>query len=263
MIPSISAGPEEFTRAVTQALLQEMEAFLAQYRRETGIETDWKTPLLGFADVDHPYIRSLRELISPHPLPTGGDPARGPDHPQLLRPLSGGHRPGQHRRRRPLPHLDPGVHGDQSDVPAHERPPSAGHRVLGLSRRLPGEHRLPGPGPYLQQLVSAPHRLCRRAGHLRHEQHAHHPGRLLRAFLLPGHRSARSAGGAQKRENCLYKREGKCGACIRRCPVGALSAERPFDRARCREQLCVHEAAYGERVCGKCTVGMPCTFQAP
>lgn len=77
-------------------------------------------------------------------------------------------------------------------------------------------------------------------------------------------------------EACLYKRNGSCGLCIRKCPAGALS-EGGFDRHKCYEQ-CLKNAAiyndfgssyasdeenYGSEVCGKCIAGMPCTYRIP
>lgn len=82
-------------------------------------------------------------------------------------------------------------------------------------------------------------------------------------------------------EYCLYKRDGSCGKCIRRCPAQALTKE-GYDAKKCNgmcdENAAVHvgyadtpsyqlENAEGEligsNVCGKCVTGMPCTYQIP
>ncbi|MCZ0861130.1 hypothetical protein O0S10_07825 [Methanocorpusculum sp. MG] len=62
-------------------------------------------------------------------------------------------------------------------------------------------------------------------------------------------------------ELCLYKQSGGCGKCFARCPSGALSAE-GFDRRRCFA-VCMENAALypGCDVCGKCVVGVPCSFR--
>ena len=61
-------------------------------------------------------------------------------------------------------------------------------------------------------------------------------------------------------EFCLYKRSGKCGKCISRCPSGALSPE-GFDRERCFAVCMENEVRYpGCDVCGKCVTGVPCSF---
>lgn len=81
----------------------------------------------------------------------------------------------------------------------------------------------------------------------------------------------------ETREFCRYKQNGRCAACVSRCPSGALT-QREYDRracyAVCRENAAVYtqfgnsyaaapgEAilASGSEVCGKCVVGLPCTF---
>ncbi|MCD7897374.1 MAG: hypothetical protein LUG50_11980 [Planctomycetaceae bacterium] len=64
-------------------------------------------------------------------------------------------------------------------------------------------------------------------------------------------------------ELCLYKRNGTCGLCMRRCPQGALTPD-GFDRRKCWEQCLGNDRLYpGAQVCGKCVVGMPCSLTAP
>lgn len=71
------------------------------------------------------------------------------------------------------------------------------------------------------------------------------------------------------RHNCLYHREGSCGACIARCPVGALSKQ-GHDKSACRSYVygAVPEAVgtkYGVRQtgCGLCQTKVPCEAQVP
>ncbi|MCD8554659.1 hypothetical protein [Seleniivibrio sp.] len=83
-------------------------------------------------------------------------------------------------------------------------------------------------------------------------------------------------GKPQTEENCLYKRNGKCGVCMKRCPSGALTPE-GFARHKCQEILLKNAAIYnsfgtsytdadgnsvssGSDVCGKCVAGVPCSF---
>lgn len=89
----------------------------------------------------------------------------------------------------------------------------------------------------------------------------------------------------KKEEACLYIKNGTCGACMIKCPAGAISSE-GFDRHKCYEQ-CLKNAAiytefgssyagsceegvqqdetdnYGSEVCGKCIAGMPCAYKKP
>ncbi|MGE4277272.1 MAG: hypothetical protein AB7E30_08895 [Lawsonibacter sp.] len=65
-------------------------------------------------------------------------------------------------------------------------------------------------------------------------------------------------------ERCLYKRSGTCGLCMKRCTVNALSPcgferRRCFDR--CRENR-VRGGPNGANICGKCVVGLPCSFSS-
>lgn len=64
-------------------------------------------------------------------------------------------------------------------------------------------------------------------------------------------------------ELCLHKRTGTCKVCVRRCPGGALT-ETAFDRQRCYGVCRKNEEQYhGAEVCGKCVVGLPCSFRRP
>lgn len=70
-------------------------------------------------------------------------------------------------------------------------------------------------------------------------------------------------------ENCLFHREGTCGACIARCPVGALSRS-GHDKAKC--SVYVYNTLPGELSarygvpqtgCGLCQTKVPCEAQIP
>ena len=65
-------------------------------------------------------------------------------------------------------------------------------------------------------------------------------------------------------EFCLYKKNGSCLLCVKRCPIGALTAE-GFDRLKCHLHLEENgkHLQSGSTVCGKCLVGMPCSFKRP
>ena len=53
-----------------QEILEHIHTFVREYQKERELTARWKQPLMGFADANSPYIRSLKELISPtHYLP--------------------------------------------------------------------------------------------------------------------------------------------------------------------------------------------------
>ena len=56
----------------------------------------------------------------------------------------------------------------------------------------------------------------------------------------------------------------KCGACIDRCPVNAISLETGKDNYACHNALLESKKIYPGYVgCGKCQVGVPCEFTRP
>lgn len=72
-----------------------------------------------------------------------------------------------------------------------------------------------------------------------------------------------------RRANCLYYREGTCGACIGRCPIGALS-HAGHDKNKCRSYVygTIPEAVnaqYGVTAtgCGLCQTKVPCEGKIP
>ena len=94
---------------------------------------------------------------------------------------------------------------------------------------------------------------------------AHRLGSVITDLALP----ATSRSTPDYRHNCLYHREGGCGACIARCPAGALSRE-GHDKSACRNYVysAVPEAVgvrYGvsQTGCGLCQTKVPCEAQIP
>lgn len=73
----------------------------------------------------------------------------------------------------------------------------------------------------------------------------------------------------ERRFNCLYYREGTCGTCIRRCPVGAISVD-GHDKKKCLSYVyeTIPKAVtekYGVKVagCGLCQTKVPCESRIP
>ena len=55
-----------------------------------------------------------------------------------------------------------------------------------------------------------------------------------------------------------------CGACIRRCPAGAISLEHGKNQQKCKQWMDRTKKEYDPRYgCGKCQVGVPCEDRIP
>lgn len=72
--------------------------------------------------------------------------------------------------------------------------------------------------------------------------------------------------GQQQEQACLYKYDGSCQKCVRKCVNEALF-EKSFDRFKCYEMLMKNvdehsEVGYAD-VCGKCLVAVPCSHINP
>lgn len=74
--------------------------------------------------------------------------------------------------------------------------------------------------------------------------------------------------------NCLYLSEGTCGACVERCPAGAITREGGHDKRKCEayaygtlRPLFAEYGVEGERGgaigCGLCQTGVPCETGIP
>lgn len=68
---------------------------------------------------------------------------------------------------------------------------------------------------------------------------------------------------------CLYKRDGSCGACMARCPAGAITPE-GHDKMKCREYLqtvispySLEHYGHASPGCGFCQTGVPCEDRIP
>lgn len=94
---------------------------------------------------------------------------------------------------------------------------------------------------------------------------AHRCGSVITDLVLAP--SARSDQGYA--DNCLYYRNGSCGACISRCPVGAITFA-GHDKVRCADYVYgAIPAAVGEKYgvsatgCGLCQTRVPCEERIP
>lgn len=71
----------------------------------------------------------------------------------------------------------------------------------------------------------------------------------------------------EDKEYCLYKAGENCIKCVERCVNGALKVD-SFDGHKCYEMLIYNDIYHSDllkstEVCGKCCVGLPCSFTDP
>ncbi len=89
-------------------------------------------------------------------------------------------------------------------------------------------------------------------------------GTLVFDAVLPEAAYASHETGATE-EFCLDRRGGRCDACIKHCPSGALT-EAGLDKRRCFKYLCQVDKHFHDLgsclVCGKCATG-PCALSVP
>jgi ferredoxin len=69
---------------------------------------------------------------------------------------------------------------------------------------------------------------------------------------------------------CLWYAKQSCAACVKRCPVDAISTRNGHDKEQCFRYIRQTTAPYvherfglGDTPCGLCQVGIPCEFQIP
>lgn len=47
-----------------EKITQMIQEFVKEYERQEHISTKWGSPLVGFADANHPYILKFKDLIA-------------------------------------------------------------------------------------------------------------------------------------------------------------------------------------------------------
>lgn len=72
--------------------------------------------------------------------------------------------------------------------------------------------------------------------------------------------------GSMDKETCLYRYDSSCSQCVDRCVNTALFKDH-FDRRNCYEMCLKNKDRFKQigkaDVCGKCLVGLPCSFTNP
>lgn len=240
-----------------------MEGFITEYHNDHDHQVDWKRPLVGYADANSPYILGLRSIISEtHYLPEDilkgctviisyflpfaesvGADNETDDEPSRLWSLA------YTETNQMLSQLNDylidqielmGFHGA---VPENAGTIDNEHIYSNWSQRHIAY--AAGLGTFgMNNMLITENGCCGRFSSI-----------VTDLPVVPDE--------TRKAEFCTYRLNGKCGICMKKCPINAFDAYRGYDRRSCFVRLDDFERRLGTDACGKCTVGLPCTFRRP
>lgn len=249
-----------------QRVIQEIQEFVADYGISQHCSTEWGEPVVGFADTHDPLFVKLREVVSEtHALPT-----------ELLSDA-----------RSVIAFFLPfakAVSLTNSKERVSSREWAAGYietneLIAELNRHL---SKLLAADGHHSATIPATHnwiedKLISNWSH-RHIAFITGLGRFgLNNMLITEKGCAGRVGSfitsavmepdsRPEGEFCLYKYDGSCKKCVRKCVNEALF-ETSFDRFRCYDMLLEnveeHRALGYADVCGKCLASVPCSHVNP
>lgn len=258
-----------------QKIEREIARFIKTYQARKEIATEWGTPEVGYADAHSPYVRSLRQIISPsHGLPE----EVLPDATVVLvyyipfaKALAKSNAPGRL--------ASPAWARAYEETNAMFQKLNA--HLIAFLDRLGYQAVVPKATATFDQkkLISDwSHRHFAYAAGMGtfgvNNMLLTRQGCCGRFFSLVTNLPA-EPGQPMEEELCPYKKDGSCGVCIKNCPVQALSGE-GYDRQKCyalvTENAKVHTGygssymdetgetanSAGSEVCGKCVTASPC-----
>ena len=248
------------------SITAELRAYVRRYREQHRTKTAWRTPLVGFAAAADPLFARLKRAVSPsHLLPSQllrtvrtvvaffvpfhrsigcSNIAGVPASEQWARAYIETNRlieaVGLHMKT----YLETEGYQAVATPPTHNFDPERlisdwSHRHVAYIAGLGGFG--------LNNMLITESGRCGRLGSL-----------LISLELPPDERP--------REESCLHRYDGSCIACASRCVNQALFVDR-FDRHRCYAMCLENDRRYRALgtadVCGKCLVGVPCSFTNP
>ncbi len=249
-----------------EAIRAEIQGFLSRYQERAPAGTRWLEPLVGFASAADPLFARLKALVSPsHSLPDDLLPGARTIVAFFIpfeRSVARSNIEGMLASREwALAYIQ--TNELIAAVCRHMRAfiESQGHSafVTPATHNFDREklmsdwsHRhvafAAGLGSFgLNNMLITRRGCCGRLGSF-----------LTTLALVPDGRTAAEA--------CLHRAGRPCARCVTRCANGALRDDR-FDRKRCYATCLQNGAAFAAMgkadVCGKCLVGLPCSFTNP
>lgn len=247
-------------------LIQEIEDFVAGYQKNRDISTKWGVPLVGFAAADDPYFQRLKTAVSTTHAVPGDLLVNAKTVISFFLPF-----PKSvtftNRKERLSSHAWAVSYIETNELIKHlnlhlgEVFSAIGEEVVGI----PATHNwiedklisnwshrhiafIAGLGRFgLNNMLITEKGCCGRVGSL-----------ITSAVI--------EADPHPETEACLYKYNGSCKKCVRKCVNDALFEE-SFDRFKCYDQLLEnveeHKAVGYADVCGKCLAAVPCSHLNP
>jgi epoxyqueuosine reductase QueG len=263
-----------------EKIIDEIKRYVAQYEKKSALTRIWRTPVVGFADACHPGFHRLKEIVGPdHGIPQDVLPdgtivltyfvpfaghivdsngCKGVASPEWAEAYEDTNAMFIDLNEQIMSFLR-----SEGYRAAVSKEASVFDRDKILSRWSQRHIAvIAGLGTFgLNNMLITEAGCCGRIGTI-----------VTNLDVMPD--------SPIPTENCLFKRNGTCGACVRRCPAGALTAG-GFNRVKCYENCLQNAKLYtqfgnsyasavgeetadsGSEVCGKCLVNLPCSVKKP
>lgn len=247
-------------------LIKAIQEFVATYPGRNNIETCWGSPVVGFAKAEDPLFSKLNKVASPtHAVPQNFLVEAQTVIAFFLpfnKDMARTNIKGQHSSREwGVGYVETNEMIKLLSLHLEKSLKDLGHKSVVIpathnwnEKKLISDwsHRhvayIAGLGRFgLNNMLITSQGSCGRFGSF-----------ITSAKITPDRRP--------KKEACLYKNDGTCKKCVKKCVNNALH-EKSFDRFKCYDMLLenaekLKSIGYAD-VCGKCLVGVPCSHMNP
>lgn len=238
-------------------------SYVKEYREEKGLPNLWRTPLVGYADANDPYIQRLPELVADvHKLPQ--DFMKNPKVViSYFIPFT-----------KELERTNVGIEDHSASEEWADAYKATNAMMASLNEYLVEKIQELGGRAAVTEGVGMLYDILKSNWSQRHIAYAAGLGTfginnmlITKEGCCGRYNSIVADIPVQQKErpteeNCLYKSKEICKKCVKNCFSGALTTE-GFDRRKCFETCEKNMAVYGVDVCGKCVTDIPCAFTAP
>jgi epoxyqueuosine reductase QueG len=251
-------------------IIEHIRSYVKNYKKDKETESDWREPVIGFANADAPMFLNLKKLISPsHALPTDFiNDAKSvivfflPFHEEIIKSNVGNI---ESSRAWDIANIETNNLIMDINKYLNDKITEMGYSSTVLpptynydEEKLISDwsHRhvgyIAGIGTFgINNMFITEEGCCGRMGSV-----------VTNMILTPTQR--------KEQENCLYKYNGSCKKCVGNCVVNAITTEKgyPFvDKKRCNNQIYndnIPEYSIGlGDACGKCMCNVPCSSKNP